>query len=199
VLADPTLKDVLQPLMRNVAETNETTSILTLLGYRPGSRHKGKHKSPLVAAHTDVGVITILLFEHTVHSCAKLQRRDGSQGGSGGSWCDVTLPASVPNDPIFVVNVADCFSELCRGQVASTLHRVVACRSGTAPRSCLALFVGLDAETLLHNMPDDEGTTTTSTITYEQWRKRRIEKSQAILRASSQSSGVMVTAAAKAP
>lgn len=171
--SNPSLKEPLQPMMNDdSSKSREATSILTLLSYRPGSRHRGKSKGPLVAAHTDVGVITILLFENHPNSCAKLQRSDGN-----GGWLDVTLPSTVPSDPVFVVNVADCFSELCHRNISSTLHRVVPCRSSTKPRSCLALFVGLDSRTELQ-MP-------TGTITYEEWRKRRIEKSQAILQASS--------------
>ena len=89
----------------NTSSSHNHTSILTLLGYRKGSRHQGKHKRPLVAAHSDVGSITVLLFD--AGGCATLQRSDGH-----GGWIDVNLPQYVPNDPIFVINVGDCLSDI---------------------------------------------------------------------------------------
>eukprot|EP00526_Cylindrotheca_closterium_P018846 CAMPEP_0113658808 /NCGR_PEP_ID=MMETSP0017_2-20120614/31980_1 /TAXON_ID=2856 /ORGANISM="Cylindrotheca closterium" /LENGTH=361 /DNA_ID=CAMNT_0000573233 /DNA_START=37 /DNA_END=1119 /DNA_ORIENTATION=+ /assembly_acc=CAM_ASM_000147 len=101
------------------------TSILTLLGYRKGTRHKKtqkkRHIHPLVAAHTDVGVITVLLFDGG--NSAVLQRK--SSPSENDQWTDVTLPAMVPEDPIFVVNIADCLSELSNNFLPSTLHRVM--------------------------------------------------------------------------
>jgi isopenicillin N synthase-like dioxygenase len=231
------------------------TSILTLLGYRTGTRHKKsisqpqqtnakttkKNRSaahPLVAAHTDVGVITVLLYDGG--DCAVLQRQvnstssstmkainnnDGSGGiGIGGSpsasnedninsnillFEDVLLPKrTVPKDPIFVVNVADCLSDLTRNYLPSTIHRVMPQRKGTAPRNCLALFVGLDPNQPLtlvvdqnENVIDDNDNVgnyddkgnktnekklakTTITTTYETWRKNRIARSQKVLRRS---------------
>ena len=158
----PDLERSLKPLR----ESESHTSILTLLGYRVGSRHKGKNKGPLVAPHTDVGVITMLLFDSG--NSATLQRSDGE-----GGWVDVRLPMSVPDDPIFVVNIADCFSFLCEGKLPSTLHRVVA-RHGTVPRNCCALFVGLD--------PEAELEVNGSNMTYEEWRKERIARAQRLLR-----------------
>jgi isopenicillin N synthase-like dioxygenase len=73
------------------------TSILTLLGYQPGSRHKKGSKgfmNPLVAAHTDVGMITVLLFDDG--KCASLQRCASStaEGEVDATWADVKLPSS---------------------------------------------------------------------------------------------------------
>lgn len=90
--------------IENVTMKNHT-SILTLLGYRKGARHQGKLKRPLVAAHSDVGVITVLLYE--AGGCAVLQRSDGNDG-----WIDVTLPRYVPKDPVFVINIGDCLSDI---------------------------------------------------------------------------------------
>ena len=161
---DPELASALSPLIGNDALSH--TSILTLLGYRVGTRHKGKNKGPLVAPHTDVGVATILLFDGG--DCASLQRSDGS-----GGWVDVELPKATPDDPVFVVNVADCLSDLSGGRLPSTLHRV-ATSSGTTPRNCCALFVGLDPAQQLQI--GDE------TMTYEEWRKRRIARAQEVLK-----------------
>lgn len=171
LLAHPDLESALQPLTKN--ETNngcfgQTSSILTLLGYCTGTRHKGKNKGPLVAAHTDVGVITVILFDGGGKTCASLERKD-SRG-----WVDVELPHSVPVDPIFVVNVADCLSDLSQGRIPSTLHRVVARRGSAIPRNCCALFVGLDPGAQL--MIDRES------ISYEEWRKRRIARAQKFLK-----------------
>ena len=154
------------------------TSILTLLGYRKGTRHKKTQKKrvlhPLVAAHTDVGVITVLLFDGG--DCAVLQRELRGTKGTDKTWANVVLPSNVPEDPIFVVNIADCLSDLSRGRLPSTLHRVMP-SPGTIPRNCLALFVGLDPSESLNL---DEGK-----ISYEEWRKKRIAKSQLVLKGKS--------------
>ena len=167
IQAHPELQTSLQPL---VGANEHSTSILTLLGYRSGTRHKGKNKGPLVASHTDVGVITMLLFDGGTRTCAQLQRSDGK-----GGWVDVALPSVVPVDPIFVINVADCLSDLCRQYLPSTLHRVVARPESTIPRNCCALFVGLDSAAPL-TLESGE------IISYEEWRKRRIAKAQTVLR-----------------
>jgi len=142
--------------------TESHTSILTLLGYRKGARHQGC-KKPLVAAHTDVGVVTVLLFDGG--DCATLQRADGDR------WVDVKLPTIVPADPVFVVNIGDCLSDLCDGKLPSTLHRVMP-RSGStnSPRNCLALFVGFK--------PDQTLNIKGESMTYEEWRRLRIAKAQ---------------------
>jgi isopenicillin N synthase-like dioxygenase len=164
----PDLLPALQPLMQIPNDSsNQTTSILTLLGYRAGTRHKGKAKGPLVAGHTDVGVITMLLFDGT-NTCATLQRSDG-QGG----WINVDLPPTVPTDPVFVVNVADLLSDLCQQRLPSTLHRVIARHDSSLARNCCALFVGLDSMAPL--------TIGSEIISYEEWRKRRIARAQMIL------------------
>ena len=144
--------------------SDQTTSILTLLGYRVGTRHKGKNKGPLVAAHTDVGVITMLLYDGS-NTCATLQRSDG-QGG----WIDIELPRNVPSDPVFVVNVADLLSDLSQKLLPSTIHRVVARSESSIPRNCCALFVGLDSKTQL--------TIDNVKTTYKEWRKQRIAKAR---------------------
>lgn len=161
---DPSLASSLHPLTENDALSH--TSILTLLAYRTGTRHKGKNKGPLVAPHTDVGVVTILLFDQG--DCAVLQRSDGR-----GGWVDVELPKSVPDDPIFVVNVADCLSSLTGGMLPSTRHRV-ATHPGSVPRNCCALFVGLDPSQMLQL----DG----QSLTYKEWRKQRIARAQDVLK-----------------
>ncbi len=151
------------------------TSILTLLGYRSGSRHKKlqqkkkKTVHPLVAAHTDVGVITVLLYNGG--DCAVLQRQ--SQDSNTKKFEDVLLPSQVQDDPIFVVNIADCLSSLTNKRLPSTVHRVMP-REGVSPRNCLALFVGLK--------PEEELTIDGHKLSYEAWRKNRIAQSQSVLK-----------------
>jgi isopenicillin N synthase-like dioxygenase len=139
---------------------NSHTSILMLLGYCKGARHQGC-KKPLVAAQTDVGVITVLLFD--AGGSAVLQRADGD------NWIDVKLPSLVPSDPVFIVNIGDCLSELCGKILPSTMHRVMP-RNGhnTTPRNCLVLFVGFKPDQTLQINGD--------TMTYEEWRRRKIAK-----------------------
>ena len=163
----PDLRESVSPLMTEASNdptSDRTTSILTLLGYRVGTRHKGKNKGPLVAAHTDVGVITMLIYDG-LDTCAALQRSDGK-----GGWVNIELPQKVPSDPVFVVNVADLLSDLSHQRLPSTLHRVVARSGSSTPRNCCALFVGLDARTQL-NINGNK-------MTYQEWRKQRIAKSQ---------------------
>jgi isopenicillin N synthase-like dioxygenase len=165
----PDLRESLHPLMvapSDKRSSDRTTSILTLLGYRVGSRHKGKNKGPLVAAHTDVGVVTMLLYDG-FDTCATLQRSDG-QGG----WIDIGLPQAVPSDPVFVVNVADLLSDLSQQLLPSTIHRVIARPESTIPRNCCAIFVGLD--------PRSQLTIDNIKMTYQEWRKQRIAKAQMI-------------------
>ena len=160
-----------------------TTSILTLLGYRKGARHQQKKDTAeLVAAHTDVGVVTILLFDQG--DCAVLQRHDRVSD----TYIDVRVPpiqetttnkeGTPLNDPVFVVNIGDCTEAL--SGLPSTKHRVVP-RPGKTPRNCLALFVGLDPNVRLE-LPLDPDGTQTETMTYEGWRRRRIAKAQSVLR-----------------
>ena len=121
-----------------MADENETphhTSILTLLGYQPGSRHKRGSKGylrPLVSAHTDVGVITVLLFDRG--QCAALQRAGGAADPDPREWVDVDLPpARGGDDPVFVVNVGDCLSELSGGW---SVRRI---RESLEPVGCFAM------------------------------------------------------------
>lgn len=155
-------------LLSSLSSSSSThTSILTLLGYRVGSRHKRRPPTPLVAPHTDVGVVTILVFD--AGDCAVLQRYSESQG----DWIDVTLPPSDDDDNVvFVVNIGDCLAELTG--LPSTLHRVMPRPQGKTPRNCLALFVGLDP---LHQLQLPSG----DTITYQEWRKKRIARAQSVL------------------
>ena len=169
------------------------TSILTLLGYQPGSRHKKGSKGylrPLVAAHTDVGMITILLFDSG--RCASLQRASSSVNGidaANNEWVDIHLPkdAWVNNDidPVFVVNVGDCLSEVSGGSLRSTLHRVIPhpCDGAVddAVRTCLALFVGLEPSSRLVLPLSGES------MTYEEWRRKRIARALAVLKSATDS------------
>ena len=165
----PDLKEALE-VFSKAQESPTHTSILTLLSYQVGTRHKGKNKGPLVAAHTDVGVITMLLFDGP--GCAQLQRSDHA-----GGWVDVHLPYVVPKDPIFVVNIGDCLSEITGKMLPSTLHRVTAKSKIKDPRHCLALFMGLDPDT--HLLVNGEE------MPYEEWRKRRIARAQEVLKQAS--------------
>ena len=208
----PHLKESLSQSITSIASDDDgddnarvdqhNTSILTLLNYCKGTRHhnsktqqqqKKKNKKrfihPLVAAHTDVGIITVLLFD--AGDCAVLQRQlkdDGSQNQEI-QWADVTLPSGT-SSPTFVVNIADCLSELSDYFLPSTLHRVMPSNSGLmSPRNCLALFVGLDPNQNLHFHHRDgsgEGNNQESQqdgmMTYEEWRKQRIIKSQTVLK-----------------
>jgi isopenicillin N synthase-like dioxygenase len=165
----PELQEAFEVFTLSTQNDSKSTSILTLLGYQVGTRHKGKKKSPLVAPHTDVGVVTMLLFDGP--GCAQLQR-----SGHAGGWVDVNLPSVVPRDPIFVVNIGDCLSEITGKLLPSTLHRVVADTKVRGPRHCLALFVGLEAEARL--LVDGE------TMSFEEWRKWRIARAQDVLKSS---------------
>jgi isopenicillin N synthase-like dioxygenase len=72
-----------------------------------------------------MGVIIVLLFDSG--DCAALQRKVASGEAAETKWATVNLPPTtmVPNDPIFVVNIADCLSELSQNYLPSTLHRVM--------------------------------------------------------------------------
>lgn len=97
------------------------TDVYTLLGYQYGSRHKKGSKGymrPLVAAHADVGVITVLLYDSG--KCATLQRvADACTADpTTKEWVNINLPAGpyyIIDEPVFVVNVGDCLSELTGG------------------------------------------------------------------------------------
>ena len=116
----------------------------------------------------------MLLFDSG--ECASLQRAEDATNvdPENSTWLDVDLPSVPADDPVFVVNVADCLSELSAGAVRSTLHQVVPRPFGgsnicCAARTCLALFVGLEPDANL-TLPSGEN------MTYEEWRKKRIEK-----------------------
>jgi isopenicillin N synthase-like dioxygenase len=148
-----------------------TTGILTLLGYKgkkKNARKKNKELRPLVAAHTDMGVITILLYEPT-GGCAKLQRKDEE-----GQWNDVLLPP-LSEDPVFVVHTGDCLSDMTGGTLRSTLHRVVL-TGGIQESQCLAMCIGLNPDVVLLQVSGG------TTVTYEEWRRRRLIRAQAILK-----------------
>lgn len=165
-------EDNLQVMGENISHT----SILTLLGYKKGARHQGKMKRPLVAPHTDVGVITVLLFD--AGGCAVLQRANNDQSKSepeNNIWTDVNLPnISTLSDPVLVVNIGDCLSEISGGALPSTLHRVQP-SPGEVRRNCLAFFVGLapEAKLMLPNR--------CSPMSYEEWRKERIQKASDVM------------------
>ena len=176
----PELNERLQVLREDhgESEAQQDTSILTLLNYKRGRRHqKSKKPQPLVAPHTDVGVITCLLFDKG--NCAVLQRAETTTGarevGADRKWIDVRLPPKVPDDPIFVVNIGDCFSELCGGTIPSTIHRVMPKDDGTVTRNCLALFHGLSPA-------DDITLPSGERMTYEGWRKNRIARAATVLK-----------------
>lgn len=178
------------------------TSILTLLGYQPGSRHKKGHRAymrPLVSAHTDVGVITVLYFDGG--KCAGLERAANNAttyekyatSSENVEWIDVNLPIlddDDDDDPIFVVNVGDCLAELSGGTLRSTLHRVMPRpypeplehvkddeAAAVVPRTCLALFVGLEPSASLR-LPHSGG----KVLSYEEWRKQRIAHATAVMK-----------------
>ena len=174
-----------------------TASILTLLGYgrrddgeimrglaRNGSANCNKKKKkrrrgqrPLIAAHTDVGVVTILLEDGG--SCAVLERADLNNSNA---WTPMRLPPLnyVSQDPVFIVNIGDCLSDLSHGALKSTLHRV-SVEPGDRPRHSLGMFVGFPPDVPL---PLPEGP-----ITYRDWRKARVAAAMATLKESRQEDG----------
>ncbi len=87
---------------------------------------------------------------------------------------------------MFVVNVGDCLSELSRGVLRSTLHRVVprSCSNTSSDddvsRTSLALFCGLEptAQLVLSSIGES--------MTYEEWRRKRIQRSADILKQNRQ-------------
>ena len=163
---DPTREQYLKVLDMGDDKVSHT-SILTLLGYRKGARHQGKMKTPLVAPHTDIGVITVLRFD--AGDCAALQRLRNTKikNSDIDNWVDVFLgDGNSSKDPLFIVNVGDCLSEISNGVLPSTLHRVQP-KPGLNPRNCLALFVGLN--------PNSQIKLENEIVTYENWRKRKIE------------------------
>ena len=184
----PFLEPFIESLISSdLKSNNETSSILTLLNYTRGSRHKIKKKNkntneyyyphPLVAEHTDVGMFTILSFDQG--DCATLQRKATSSDKEQNEdeWINVTLPP-INNDKdsiYFVVNIGDCLSKLTKSYAPSTLHRVIP-RDGYKERNCLAYFVGLHSNSIL-KLPiegKDGNGSGYRTMTFEEWRKERI-------------------------
>ena len=148
------------------------------MGYRTGSRHKKAHQKkkrivhPLVSAHTDIGVITVLI--HDGGDCAALQRQlKNTNVDENQLFENVILPAQIQDDPVFVVNIADCLSAITGERLPSTVHRVVP-QDGVIHRNCLALFTGFKGEQKL--------TINGEEISYEAWRKKRVKESLSVLR-----------------
>jgi isopenicillin N synthase-like dioxygenase len=166
-------------------ESKKHTSILTLLGYQRGSRHKRGSKGymrPLISAHTDVGMITLLYFDGG--KCAALERAANASTTDPDNieWIDVDLSPFHDDDPVFVVNVGDCLSDISGGSLRSTLHRVMPrpCPPSDASldevaRTSLALFVGLEPSASL-TLPSGE------VLSYEEWRRRRIARATAVMK-----------------
>jgi len=129
-------------------------------------------------------VITLLLFDNG--RCAALEQAATTSNTERENieWLDVNLPPLHDNNPVFVVNVGDCLSDLNGGTLRSTLHRVM-------PRPCppsdvaldevartrLALFVRLEPSANLI-LPSRE------VFTYEEWRRRRIARAQAVMKSN---------------
>ena len=145
-------------------QDQDPNHILTLLGYQVGSRHKAGTKAynnPLVAAHTDVGLLTILHYTNDDEpTCAMLQRR------SKDNWIDI--PINDQDDPVFVINIGDCLSDMTGGKLPSTLHRIIPCPNFRKPRHCLAMFVGLQS--------DNQIIVDNKEMTFDEWRKQRIAR-----------------------
>lgn len=145
-------------------QDQDPNHILTLLGYQVGSRHKAGTKAfnkPLVAAHTDVGLLTILHYTNDDEpTCAMLQRR------SNDSWVDI--PIYDQDDPVFVINIGDCLSDMTGGKLPSTLHRIIPCPNYRKSRHCLAMFVGLQS--------NDQIIVDNKEMTFDEWRKQRIAR-----------------------
>ena len=83
-------------------------------------------------------------------------------------------------------------SDMTNGTLRSTLHRVVPVSHSESShqrrRQCLAMFVGLNSDVMLHfdrkeECSDGEDTCTTKqSITYEEWRFQRIKRAQSVLK-----------------
>eukprot|EP00501_MAST-03F_sp_TOSAG23-6_P000626 GSMAST32.ASY1.ANO1.647.1 assembled CDS len=142
------------------------TSILTMNGYLKCS--KNPESNTLIAAHTDVGVITILCYDDG--NTGKLQIKDTSNN----TWVDACCPATA-GEAKFIINVGDCLSDFTLGRLQSTLHRVVANIGAIKPRHSLAFFVGLDGKARTRNIDGKP-------LTYSKWRKKCIKKSMRVLK-----------------
>lgn len=162
------------------------SSILALNGYKTATTNMAR-KSDLIAAHTDVGVITILAFDGGDVGRLQMYKKSTQE------WVDIQLPSegdtggghsngSISSNGVayFVINVGDALSDYTGGVLKSTLHRVRASETALdccRPRHSLAFFVGLasDARVKLR-----DGTP----VTYQQWRKQKIARSMGMLKAS---------------
>ena len=182
-------------------EGGNTASILTLLGYGRGDngkimkslKRKGKgkkprlHQRPLIAAHTDVGVVTILLEDGG--DCAVLER--ASYDKNQIEWVPLRLPEpdQLMQDPVFIVNIGDCLSDLSHGALKSTLHRV-SMAHGSRPRHSLGMFVGFPPDVPLPLQREVNSTehagefSHASLLTYREWRKARVARSMKALKES---------------
>ena len=182
VASGPNLAASLQPVVDACQEAlssaiTSTTSILTLLGYQVGTRHRGRNKGPLVAEHTDVGFLTLLQFDHKDSSCAILQRKQKGDKNDMDSWVNVVVEDV---EDVFCVNVADCLSLLSGNRLPSLVHRVVV--ASHQPRHAAALFVGLPTATVLNfgKYPHDDNNNfnhsdNDNRMTFEEWRRKRIQ------------------------
>ncbi len=170
--------------IQNANNIKPKSSILTLLGYKletiSNKSNDEINEKILVAPHTDVSVLTILIYDG---DSAILQRQD-----SNGIWQDVIVNNdnndnqnySSKSGPKFVVNIGDCLSDMSGGLLKSTLHRVIrnpkTSKSNT--RSCLAFFLGFASDAIIKVGKSKNRLA----LTFEEWRKQRIQKAMSILK-----------------
>ena len=170
------------------------TSILTMNRYPPSTTLTTTSATPtpasttitdtLIAAHTDVGVITILAFDEGTTGSLQVWR------ASDKTWVELGYKDLVPestsaavegteDSAYFVVNVGDCLSDLTGGALKSTLHRVVPCVGSRARhlRHSLAYFVGLSSDTMVL-------TRAGKSVPFEHWRRERVKRSMQVLKAA---------------
>ena len=115
-------------------------SVLSLLGFRKGSRHIGQKQ--LMPAYAEEGAVTLLLLDGG--DCALVQREDEL-----GGWKDVTYPHEIPDDPIFIVSSGDFLRDFTKGYFPSNSHRVIPA-SGTIPLNVLSLSLRIDPTAMLN-------------------------------------------------
>jgi isopenicillin N synthase-like dioxygenase len=119
-------------------------SVLSLLGFRKGSRHIGQKQ--LMPAFAEEGALTLLLVDGG--DCAIVQRED-----KPGGWKDVTYPQKIPDDPIFIVSSGDFLRDFTKGYFPSNSHRVIPV-SGTIPLNALSLSLRIDPTVMLNQTKD---------------------------------------------